>query len=63
MPIYIYKCPKCGYQSEELVLNKSENEKSCPKCGKVKLEKQPTSVSFKGGSACKACSSDCSTCY
>jgi putative FmdB family regulatory protein len=37
MPIYEYKCRKCGYKFEELVFE--EREIKCPKCGSKFLEK------------------------
>ncbi len=33
MPIYEYRCKKCGYKFEELVLPGEEEPKVCPKCG------------------------------
>jgi len=41
MPIYTYKCQKCGETFDFLIMKKSE-EPTCPKCGAVKVEKQLT---------------------
>ncbi|MCK4752731.1 MAG: zinc ribbon domain-containing protein [Planctomycetes bacterium] len=40
MPIFEYKCVKCGKVSEFLVKNGSEKELVCSHCGSEKLEKQ-----------------------
>jgi len=40
MPIYEYKCGKCGKISEFLESSGSKVNKSCPHCGSKKLEKQ-----------------------
>ena len=37
MPIYEYKCQKCGYKFEELVLG--EKNIKCPKCKSTVLKK------------------------
>ncbi len=37
MPIYEYKCQKCGYEFEELVFE--EREIKCPNCGSKFLKK------------------------
>lgn len=40
MPLYEYKCRKCGMVSEILVQSgASGNEVSCPECGSKDLEK------------------------
>ncbi len=33
MPIYEYRCKKCGYKFEELVLPGEKEPEKCPKCG------------------------------
>lgn len=51
MPIYEYRCDKCGGRFEELVLTPSD-EVECPHCGCGKVERliSPFSSS-KGGCA------------
>ncbi len=39
MPIYEYKCRKCGAEFEQL-LKRSDEKVNCPKCGSTRLEKQ-----------------------
>ena len=39
MPIYEYKCQKCGHEFEFLIVPTSDKP-SCPKCKSVKLEQQ-----------------------
>lgn len=38
MPLYEYRCEKCGGDCELLVRN--DNDIECPKCGSKKLERQ-----------------------
>lgn len=38
MPLYEYRCEKCGRDCELLVRNESDIE--CPQCGSKKLERQ-----------------------
>jgi len=33
MPIYVYKCKKCGYEFEELRSMTDGDRATCPKCG------------------------------
>lgn len=41
MPIFEYKCSKCGAQFEELVSAGGKNQKvACPECGSKATEKQ-----------------------
>lgn len=37
MPIYEYKCSKCGYAFEELVKSWQKNTVTCPKCSSKKV--------------------------
>ena len=37
MPIFEYKCAKCGHQFEELIFK--DKKIKCPKCGSNSLEK------------------------
>ncbi|MDR2443416.1 MAG: zinc ribbon domain-containing protein [Deltaproteobacteria bacterium] len=45
MPIYEFKCQKCGREFEELVLN-SREQIACPDCGDHKCEKFLSSFRF-----------------
>jgi len=33
MPIYAYKCPKCGYEYDKLQTIANRHDSVCPKCG------------------------------
>lgn len=50
MPIYEYKCQKCGHKFEKLVFGKEKIK--CPKCGSTSLHKlfSTFSSSVKSGS-------------
>jgi len=65
MPIYIFKCPKCNYQSEELIMPGEDKQPGqCPKCKKAKMEIKPGAVALKGSSDCAACpASSCEGCF
>lgn len=61
MPIFQYKCPKCGKEFEELV-KKYDDEVLCPDCN-VKAERSYSGAMFSStGKASKKCSGHCSTC-
>jgi putative FmdB family regulatory protein len=49
LPLYPYRCTKCGHKFEKIQSFKSEPEKACPKCGGV-LERPLTvpGFNFKG---------------
>ena len=54
MPIYEYKCPKCGHKFEALLrVSEMSEPQSCPKkdCGEKEAKKivSRTSFSLKGG--------------
>jgi putative FmdB family regulatory protein len=71
MPIFEYKCKKCGKEFEELVRN-SEEKVCCPKCESPKVNKKmsvfahKSSGKFHSSSAsggCHSChSGSCTTC-
>jgi putative FmdB family regulatory protein len=76
MPIYEFRCPKCGEVFEELVFGEDARV-PCPCCGAKKSEKLLSCCSFKtagsgpsmgstgssGASSCSGCSGkSCSTC-
>jgi len=66
MPIYEYKCEKCGYKFDHLARTLSDIAKKCPKCGAKKPEKQistfSASVAEGGSTSCSTGSCDSSTC-
>jgi putative FmdB family regulatory protein len=59
MPIFEYKCGKCGRISEFLEPHDSKKTKVCPHCGSRKLERQISTFVFgvKEGNSkrCEAC--------
>ena len=40
MPIFEYKCPKCGFVNEVLVKSSDCKAPACPECGSKRCEKQ-----------------------
>lgn len=40
MPIYEYKCRACGHSTEFLQGIKESPKRKCPKCGKMRLQRQ-----------------------
>lgn len=76
MPIYEYKCKKCGKDFEELVFG--DECPPCPACGSQKTEKLmsccraktgggpdfDSAPSSSGGGGCSGCSGgSCATCH
>jgi putative FmdB family regulatory protein len=60
MPIYEYRCKKCGATFEKIVMSKSAKAPTCPKCGAdapQKLLSAPgaVGVSVGKGSAAASC--------
>ena len=49
MPLYEYKCVKCGHRFEKIESFSASEVKKCPKCG-AKAERQlaPSAIQFKG---------------
>lgn len=45
MPIFEYKCPKCGFINEVLVKSSEAKAPACPECGEKKTQKQFSSFS------------------
>lgn len=40
MPLFIYKCLKCGYTKEILMLGRKRKKiYKCPKCKKIKMKR------------------------
>ena len=46
MPIYEYRCSKCGFQKEFLQRLNEAPHISCPECGKRTLKKMVTAAGF-----------------
>lgn len=46
MPIYEYKCTKCGHEMEAIQKMSEEPLVKCPKCKKKSLEKQISTGGF-----------------
>lgn len=60
MPMYEFRCPKCGHVFEELVFNSSDEESvKCPSCGATGPEKQLSA--FNAGSTGDLSGSSCSS--
>ncbi len=54
MPIYEFKCAKCGNDFEELVRTKGQRV-ACPKCGSAKIDRKLSvfgAVISKSSSSC-----------
>lgn len=66
MPIYEYKCGKCGNLFEHLAKNPSEPAPKCPKCGAEKPNKQlsafATGSNNGGASSCPTGTCPTGTC-
>ena len=65
MPIYEYRCCKCGERFELLVF--PGDTPACKKCGAAEVEKLVSTCIARGenptGSACSTCNAtSCSTC-
>ncbi len=50
MPLYAYRCTKCGYQYEKVQKFNAEPETVCPQCGGGPIERPLTApaLQFKG---------------
>jgi putative FmdB family regulatory protein len=51
MPLYEYKCSKCGHLYEVLASSSSEKSSPCPKCGAGQAVKQFSAFAVTSGSA------------
>lgn len=52
MPIYEYRCPKCGHEFEKLVAMSAKAEDiTCPKCAQRGVEKKMSLFGASGGDA------------
>ncbi|HPC46550.1 MAG TPA: zinc ribbon domain-containing protein [Deltaproteobacteria bacterium] len=62
MPIYEYKCKKCGQEFEALVPMRATEPPRCPACGNNHVTKKISMIAS-GTSGCASCSStSCSSC-
>ena len=53
MPIYEYRCGKCGSEFEQFRrIGDGDDDLKCPKCGQEKPERKLSATSPGGGSAC-----------
>ena len=60
MPIYEYRCEKCGEKFEKLVSSfDSAAEADCPKCGSTEVKKILSSFSARGSAESKSSQSSC----
>lgn len=63
MPIYEFRCPRCGHQFEELIFRKSEiAELTCPECGSQEISQLMSSFASGGsdhGSGSSSTSRSC----
>ena len=61
MPLYTYRCKKCGHEVEVLVIGSRGEPEKCEKCASKKLERRFGKFSCGGDSSGKpAGSSSCS---
>ena len=64
MPIYEYKCRKCGHTFDHLARKLSDTAEKCPECGARNPAKQLStfSASVSEGSACPTGTCPTGTC-
>lgn len=55
MPIYEYKCRKCGHTFDHLARMLSDTGKKCPKCGASQPVKQFSTFSTSEGTNSTSC--------
>jgi putative FmdB family regulatory protein len=49
LPLYEYKCAKCGHRFEKIEHFDASEVKKCPKCGgKAERQLAPSAIQFKG---------------
>ncbi len=46
MPFFNYKCDKCTYAENDVLVKNSNSEYNCPKCGAVMVRQFPTGTTF-----------------
>jgi len=62
MPIYEYRCKKCGEKFEKLVrFSTSTSEIECPKCGSQRVEKLISAFSARMSGTTAVSASACAT--
>jgi putative FmdB family regulatory protein len=54
MPIYDYRCRKCGAVSEAFLRSPDAKPARCPSCGSQSLEKLPSAFSVLGSGTAEA---------
>jgi putative FmdB family regulatory protein len=61
MPIFEYRCEKCGYKFEEIIQGDREKKIPCPKCGNTSTEKLISVIGgiAMGKSGSPQCGSSC----
>lgn len=62
MPIFEYRCQKCGNDFEELVSGDRNKQIPCPSCGSEQTEKLMSvigGISMGRGSGAPACAANC----
>lgn len=62
MPLYEFKCDKCGHRFEVLMSGSSENPKACPSCGAAAPQKLFSSFAVGAGAGPKKERPACSGC-
>lgn len=69
MPIYDFKCAKCGHRFDRLCPISARSQAACPKCGgeavrvyEGKWAMGPRSVAKAGGCACGGSCAGCAGC-
>ncbi|RJQ53612.1 MAG: zinc ribbon domain-containing protein [Actinobacteria bacterium] len=61
MPIYEFRCSKCGEKFEDLVCAGTETA-TCPKCGAGEAKRLFSAFGVKSGDSFSSGSSGCSSC-
>jgi putative FmdB family regulatory protein len=63
MPIFEYRCTKCGNVYEELVFGDRDKKVPCPSCGSDNSEKIPSVIGgiAMGGPSAPACGPACAS--
>lgn len=61
MPLYDFKCPRCGKVFEELAKD-YKTEVRCPKCGVKAVRQWAGEMHSATGKPPKKCSGNCETC-
>lgn len=59
MPVFEFKCQKCGRMFEKFVLSARSESDRCPGCGSDNVRRMFSSFSSRGGSAAGGNSGSC----